>query len=51
MEIIYLITYDNQTESVYTWCSRNLQVARAMFEHLKATYPDRNWSIEEKDVS
>lgn len=53
MELIYLITYEGQTESVYTWTTYddNYWNAVKLKEDLEKEYPDRVWSITEKDVS
>lgn len=50
--MIYLITYEGQTESVYTWTvtSYNYDSALAMKRNLEKEYPNRVWDIEEKDV-
>jgi hypothetical protein len=48
---IFLITYEGQTESVYTWSETSYFMAEYTLKELQAEYPDRVWSIVEKDVS
>jgi hypothetical protein len=49
--IIWLVTYDGQNESVYTWTARDYDDAVYLMTDLKIEYPDRVWNIIEKDVS
>ena len=49
--IIWLVTYKEQTESVYTWTARDYDDAVYLMEDLKIEYPGRAWDIIEKDVS
>ena len=49
--IIWLVTYKGQTESAYTWSSSSLEEALHLMERLRKEYPERDWDIEEKDVS
>lgn len=48
---IWLVTYKGQTESVYTWTARYFEEARELMKELENEFPDREWDIEEKDVS
>jgi hypothetical protein len=49
--IIWLVTYKGQTESPYKWAGNSFQEAQQVMERLERMFPDREWSIEEKDVS
>jgi len=49
--IIYLVTYQGQRESAYTWSAFNFSEAERIKENLEKEYPDRVWEIYEKDVS
>ena len=54
--VIYLITYECQWdgkegESPYTYTAYSASQALSMLIELEEQYPDRVWSIEEKDVS
>jgi hypothetical protein len=49
--IIYLVTYEGQTESVYTWEHSTWQGAEKLMGWLQEEFPEREWSIIEKDVS
>ena len=54
--LIYLITYEGQWygregESPYTWQAHSASAAIEMIEELEEQYPDRKWTITEKDVS
>jgi len=51
-----LITYEGQWngregESPYTWQAHSASAAIEMIEELEEQYPDRKWTITEKDVS
>lgn len=48
---IYLVTYKGQTESPYTWAEDNYNAAVNLMADLKIEYPDREWSVNSKDVS
>lgn len=48
---LYLILYEGQTESVYTWSENSHCFAHLTKEELEQQYPDRMWYIEVKDVS
>lgn len=48
---IYMVTYEGQTESPYTWAEGCEYFAEKLKKELEAEYPDRVWSICEKDVS
>lgn len=47
---IWLVTYEGQTESPYTWTASFYEAARDLMKELENEYPDRIWDIEEKDV-
>jgi len=49
--IIWLIQYEGQTESAYTWHAHNYQSAVRYMKKLQAAHPGRKWDIIEKDVS
>ena len=56
--VIYLITYECQWdgrnmvgESPYTYTTYSASQALSMLIELEEQYPDRVWTIEEKDVS
>ena len=49
--IIYLVTYEGQTESAYTWEHSTWQGAEKLMGWLQEEFPEREWSIIEKDVS
>jgi hypothetical protein len=51
--IIWLVTYEGQTESPYTWATLRPDYLDAvkLKEELEKEYPDRVWSVSEKDVS
>jgi len=48
---IYLVTYQGQTESAYTWSEYSWSAAERLKQELEDRYPNRVWRIEEKDVS
>ena len=48
---IYMVTYEGQTESAYTWTEYSWQFAECLKEQLEKEFPDRKWEIFEKDVS
>lgn len=50
-EIIYLVTYEGQTESPYKWADHDYHCAVELMRQLEREYPDRVWSVGEKDVS
>jgi hypothetical protein len=47
---VYLITYEGQTESVYTWVMNSYDSAKRLLKAQKEAFPDREWNIIEKDV-
>ena len=54
--LIYLITYEGQWdgkkgESPYTWQAHSASAAMELIEELEEQYPDRKWTMTEKDVS
>jgi len=56
--LIYMVTYDGQWdgstmqgESPYTWTAPSYQSAVDLKGELEEEFPDRVWSITEKDVS
>lgn len=49
--IVYLVTYEGQEESPYTFLAFSASQAITLCEELEEQYPDRVWHIEEKDVS
>ena len=49
--VIYMVTYEGQTESAYTWTESDYSFAESLKVQLETQYPDRVWSIYEKDVS
>lgn len=49
--MIYLITYKGQRDSPYIYSFFSQTEAEEMYEFLVREYPDREWSLEEKDVS
>lgn len=55
---IWLVTYEGQWdgrkmegESPYTYTAPSAGAAMELLEELEEQYPDRKWSIFEKDVS
>jgi len=48
---IYLVNYEGQTESVYTWESSTYHGAEDLMVSLQEEFPEREWYIIEKDVS
>ena len=50
-EYIYMICYEGQTESSYTWTDGSDWGAELILKELQEQYPDREWYIIEKDVS
>ena len=49
--VIWLVTYKGQTESVYTWTANYFEQARELMKELENEFPDREWDVEQKDVS
>lgn len=54
--IIYLVTYEGQWngregESPYTWQAHSAGAALELLAEMEEQYPDRKWTITEKDVS
>lgn len=49
--IVFLVTYEGQVESPYEWQVGSYSQALELIEELQELYPDRKWSIFEKDVS
>jgi len=54
--VIYLVTYEGQWDgkkgkSPFTYQAHSAGAAIALCEELEEQYPDRKWTIEEKDVS
>jgi hypothetical protein len=49
--VIWLVTYEGQTESAYTWSEYDWHSAERLKEQLEKEFPDRVWDICEKDVS
>lgn len=49
--IVYLVTYEGQSESVYTWVGYSYHEAEQMKGDLERQFPTRKWDIYEKDVS
>jgi len=54
--LIYMVTYEGQWngktgESPYTWIEYSWSAAESLKQELEDRYPDRVWSIVEKDVS
>lgn len=48
---LWLVTYKGQTESPYTWWAHSYGTAKTLKFYLERGYPEREWSIVEKDVS
>ena len=48
---IYMVTHQGQTESAYTWTEYDWRSAEDLKKQLEKEFPDRVWSICEKDVS
>lgn len=48
---IWLVTYKGQTESPYTWAADYFEQARDLMKELENEFPDREWDVEQKDVS
>lgn len=49
--IVYLVTYEGQTESAYTWTGYSYREAEQIKGDLEKQFPARKWDIFEKDVS
>jgi hypothetical protein len=49
--IIWMVTYEGQTESPYTWTTGHEAEAEQLMKQLKTQYPHRKWDIMSKDVS
>lgn len=49
--LIYLVEYEGQTESAYTWWARSWGDAEYLMRELQEQHPDREWFVVEKDVS
>lgn len=49
--IVYLVTYEGQTESVYTWMGYSYREAEQLKGDLEKLFPTHKWDIYEKDVS
>lgn len=49
--LIYMITYEGQTESPYTWTACNQWLAEELTKLLKTEFPSLSWKYTEKDVS
>jgi hypothetical protein len=49
--IIWMVTYEGQTESAYTWTTGHEAEAEQLLKQLKNQYPHRKWDIMPKDVS
>jgi hypothetical protein len=48
---IWLVTYKGQTESPYTWTASYFEEALNLMKELENEFPNREWDIEQKDVS
>lgn len=48
---VYLVTYAGQTETPYTWCCNSYYDALNLQLEMQLKHPDREWRVEEKDVS
>lgn len=49
--VIYMVLYEGQSESAYTWTEYSYASATMLKTKLEEEYPDRTWDIFEKDVS
>ena len=54
--LIYMVTYEGQWdgrkgESPYKWTAFDRIEAEKLKTELKEKYPEREWSVSEKDVS
>ena len=49
--IIWLVTYEGQTESPYKWACNSFYEGHELLMELMREYPERTWTLEEKDVS
>jgi hypothetical protein len=55
-DVIYMVTYEGQWDgkngtSPFTWYTFDFNSACRLKSDLERKYPDRVWSIDEKDVS
>jgi len=48
---VWLVTYKGQTEDPYEWMSFSLWDAHMYKTELEQKFPNREWTVEEKDVS
>ena len=49
--IIWMVTYEGQTESAYTWTTGHEAEAEQLLKQLKNQHPHKKWGIMPKDVS
>ena len=48
---VWMVLYEGQEESYYKWVEYDYQDAERLMKQLQEKYPDRKWSVVEKDVS